>query len=107
MSRTVATTWLGDLRHLLRAYYFKLQHAKLFDTHSACSNLNPIITRCKSLEKKSRFIRFFNSKEHKEEIQGIRESIISLIHNFTVWIASFSSTAFSNLLCAVLQQHFH
>ncbi|KAJ7203247.1 hypothetical protein GGX14DRAFT_652031 [Mycena pura] len=49
------------------------------------SNLNPIITQCKSFEKKSRFIRFFNSKEHKEEIQGIRESIISLIHNFTFY----------------------
>ncbi|KAJ7196486.1 hypothetical protein GGX14DRAFT_196362 [Mycena pura] len=49
------------------------------------SNLNPIITQCKTLEQKSQFARIFNSKEHKEEIQGIRESIKSLICNFTFY----------------------
>ncbi|KAJ7194310.1 hypothetical protein GGX14DRAFT_404768 [Mycena pura] len=49
------------------------------------SNLDPIVTQCKSLKNKSGRARFFNSKEHKEEIQGIQESIISLIHDFTFY----------------------
>ncbi|KAJ7200798.1 hypothetical protein GGX14DRAFT_400404 [Mycena pura] len=49
------------------------------------SNLSPISTRCQSLQKKNRFARFFYSKEHKEEIQGIRDSITNIIRDFTFY----------------------
>ncbi|KAJ7189342.1 hypothetical protein GGX14DRAFT_702062 [Mycena pura] len=49
------------------------------------SNLSPISTRCQSLQKKNRFARFLYSKEHKEEIQGIRNSITNIIQDFSFY----------------------
>ncbi|KAJ7229791.1 hypothetical protein GGX14DRAFT_383752 [Mycena pura] len=49
------------------------------------SNLSPIATQCQSLQKKNRFARFFYSKEHKEEIQAIRDSITNIIRDFSFY----------------------
>ncbi|KAF7342956.1 WD-REPEATS-REGION domain-containing protein [Mycena venus] len=49
------------------------------------SELKMIDFECKSLAEKSRFQRFFRSKQYKERIQGIKDSVASHIHHFTFY----------------------
>ncbi|KAJ7842054.1 hypothetical protein B0H13DRAFT_1909981 [Mycena leptocephala] len=49
------------------------------------SNLKFISSDCKSLGEKSRFKRYYKSKEYKEKIQNIKASISSQIQEFTFY----------------------
>ncbi|KAF8164048.1 hypothetical protein K438DRAFT_1775747 [Mycena galopus ATCC 62051] len=48
------------------------------------SKLRPLGKQCDTLGAKGQFARFWSSKQHKEEIQGIKDSIASEIADFTV-----------------------
>ncbi|KAJ7323200.1 hypothetical protein DFH08DRAFT_941518, partial [Mycena albidolilacea] len=49
------------------------------------SELEMIVSECKSLAEKNRFTRFLKSKLYKERIQSIKDSVASHIHHFTFY----------------------
>jgi hypothetical protein len=70
-------------------------------------NLKFISSDCKSLGEKSRFKRYYKSKEYKEKIQNIKASISSQIQEFTVRIVDVYHHPILTFSSLVLWQYFH
>ncbi|KAF7351988.1 WD-REPEATS-REGION domain-containing protein [Mycena venus] len=49
------------------------------------SNLEPIARQCKSNSGENKFKQFFNSKMNKDQIQGVQNTLTSLIRDFTFY----------------------